>query len=448
VRLQLTGLASLFFGLALIFSNTAVSSEVKNNNGGFSLTPFSRVAVIGPIFDPLEANEVAKQAATAIATYVAVVNDTGEPTYFPANWILGGLEGTPTAETIEAAILRIPTPFVIDPNEPMSAANRKKVNVVEMCNSLFAQKALGVLPVVDGDDSTKIINGHIHATALPCEIAIYADEEGYIKVEMLNPEAIFTLFFTDVLFGEQMLDPDFAAAISELPSQVGNEIQTILQLALDQGGFEYVPQAMPLGPVYNSLEEVAETVAATPYQSPYVHFTYKKRNGADFSAADVTAVATSIINTLSLDGVHDPRLDRWLNVDDWRSARPAPLPIPGNLVIEACSPTNAIMALGLGMEHATALPCEMAIKALNLDGVDGNEKLMITYLDPHFMFSAMFSDAFGDLTQEELDAFMAMPPLVLEDLQTIVKVALYPVNLGFELNRPQQVYFDMLPNID
>lgn len=268
VRLQLTGLASLFFGLALIFSNTAVSSEVKNNNGGFSLTPFSRVAVIGPIFDPLEANEVAKQAATAIATYVAVVNDTGEPTYFPANWILGGLEGTPTAETIEAAILRIPTPFVIDPNEPMSAANRKKVNVVEMCNSLFAQKALGVLPVVDGDDSTKIINGHIHATALPCEIAIYADEEGYIKVEMLNPEAIFTLFFTDVLFGEHMLDPDFAAAISELPSQVGNEIQTILQLALDQGGFEYVPQAMPLGPVYNSLEEIAETVATTPYQSP------------------------------------------------------------------------------------------------------------------------------------------------------------------------------------
>jgi hypothetical protein len=134
-------------------------------------------------------------------------------------------------------------------------------------------------------------------------------------------------------------------------------------------------------------------------------------------------------------------------MDDWRSARPSALPVPGNLVIEACSPTNAIAAMGLGLHHATALPCEISVKAVNLDGEGGNEKVMISYLDPHFMFSALFSDAFDDLTEEELDTFLALPPLVLEDLQTIVKVAMYPVNLdGLALNRPVQVFFTMLPD--
>jgi uncharacterized protein (DUF302 family) len=316
-----------------------------------------------------------------------------------------------------------------------------------MCNPLFARKALGILPVVDDDPSSIITNGYIHATALPCEVAIYADEKGFIKIEMLNPEAIFTLFFTDVLFGDQMEDPVFAAAIQELPAQVNEEIKTIIQLALEQADIAYRPQAKPLGPKYHSLEQVAEVVEDTPFQSPYVHFTYKKRAGGDFTADEVTTIANSIIDTLSLDGVHDPILDYWLNMDDWRSARPSPLPVPGNLVIEACSPTNAIAAMGLGLHHATALPCEISIKAVNLDGIEGNEKVMISYLDPHFMFSALFNDAFKDLTDEELEAFLALPPLVLEDLQTIVKVALYPVNLdGLELNRPVQVFFDMLPD--
>jgi uncharacterized protein (DUF302 family) len=445
VRLGLRGLAALLAGLLLAVANTVLGAS-DNQNGGFSLTPFSRVAVIGPIDDPVEAYALSKDVATALATYVATVDDTQEPTNFDANWVLGGLEGEATAEAVEEAILRIPTPYVIDPAEAMSASNRKKVNVVEMCNPMFAQKALGILPVVDGDDSTKIVNGYIHATALPCEVAIYADEEGYIKIEMLNPEAIFTLFFTDVLFGDQMLDADFATAIQELPAVVNEEIKTVIYLALEQAGIAYKSQSNPLGPIYHSLDQIAETVANTPFQSPYVHFTYKKRRGGDFTSDEVKTIANSIITTLSLDGVHDAILNSWLNMDDWRSARPVPLPVPGNLVIEACSPTNAIAAMGLGLHHATALPCEISIKAVNLDGVGGNEKVMISYLDPHFMFSALFSDAFDDLTEEELETFLALPPLVLEDLQTIVKVAMYPVNLGgLELNRPVQVFFDMLP---
>jgi len=450
-RRHLTGPATLLFALAAAFSTAALGSDDEKGGVGFSLTPFSRVAVIGPYSDPAEAYDEAKAVATAIATYVATKNDTVEPTNFPANWILGGLEGDATEEAIEEAILRVPTPYVIDPDLPMSAENRKKVNIVEMCNPLFAKKALGVEPVVD---DIKIINGYIHAPALPCEVAIYAEEDDdddgavNVNVEMLNPEAIFTLFFTDVLFGEQMLDPDFAAAIQELPAQVNDEIRTIIKLALDGEGFPYVPQSKPLGPRYNSLEEVAKVVEETPYKSPYVHFVYEKRDGSDFSGTDTAEIAAAIIDTLSLDGIHHPGLDAQLNMDDWRSARPAPLPVPGNLVIEACSPANAIAAMGLGMDHATALPCEIAIKALNWDGVDGNETLMVTFLDPHFMFSALFSDAFDDLTDEELDAFMSLPTLVLEDLQTIVEHAFRPNNLTIKLTRPGQVFFDMLPGED
>jgi hypothetical protein len=188
-----------------------------------------------------------------------------------------------------------------------------------------------------------------------------------------------------------------------------------------------------------------------------VHFVYEKRGDRgdfDFSADDVSAVAAAIIDTLSLDGIHNRSLDAQLNIDDWRSARPAALPVPGNLVIEACSPTNAIAAMGLGMDHATALPCEIAIKALNWDGVAGNELLMVTYLNPHFMFSALFSDAFDKLTEDELDAFMELPSSVLGDLQTIVEQAVRANNLRpvgeqpIVLTRPEQVFFDMLPSAD
>jgi uncharacterized protein (DUF302 family) len=441
------GFASLLFGLTLLCTGTAFGAPDEDGDRAFLLTPFSRVALIGPIRDPIEADALAKKVATAIATYVATVNDTGDPTYFPANWILGGLEGTVTSEKIEEAILRIPTPFPIDPDLPVSATNRKKVNVVEMCNPVFASKALGVTPVVDGDPTSLIVNGYIHAPALPCEVAIYA-EGRFVKVDMLNPEAIFTLFFTDVLFGEQMLDPAFAGAIQALPAQVNDEIRTIIGLALEAEEINFRSQNRPLGPKYKSLEQVAEVVEEAPDESPYVHFTYKKKKGGDFTDLEVSAVAASIIATLSLNGVHDPDLDAQLNFDDWRSARPSPLLIPGkNHVIEACSPTNAIAALGLGLEHATALPCEIAVKSLNWDGAGGNEVLMITYLDPHFMFSALFSDAFKELTEDELEAFLDLPPLVLEDLQTIVKFALKKDNLGYALTKPEQVFFDMLPGL-
>jgi len=89
----------------------------------------------------------------------------------------------------------------------------------------------------------------------------------------------------------------------------------------------------------------------------------------------------------------------------------------------------------------------VSTKGLNLDGVVGNKTLMITYLDPHFMFSALFSDAFKALTEEELSDLLALPPLVLEDLQTIVGYALRPEALGYPLTPAEQVFYDMLPGL-
>ena len=436
LRCSKTRLAAMFFVIAAIVGGNTYAD--KKQYSKIHLTPFTNVATINAVTGPgginhVESDALAKEVATAIATYVDTVDDRSPPTEFPANWILGGLEGD---VTIEEAILRIPTPFVIDPDHPMSKTNRKKINVIEMCNPTFAKKAMGILPVVDGDDKTKIINGTIHAPALPCETAVYFDGTK-IQIDMLNPVAIFTLFFTDVLFGEQMLNPEFAQEIQALPVQVNDEIVTIIYAALEGAGVTFTEKHKPLGPKYQWLDEVVEEVANTPFESPFVHFTYTRVGDVKIDADYVKYIANTIVATASTDGTHDDDLNKQLNETDWRSARPHPLPIPGNQVIEMCSPTNAIKAMSTGMHHATALPCEVSVTA-----IEGGDKLLISYLDPHFMFNALFKDAFNQMSKEELAEFAALPPLVLEDLQTIVGYAL--TNLG-ELSEPEQVCYNMLP---
>jgi hypothetical protein len=432
----------MFFMIATILGGNAYAD--KKYGPKIDLTPFTNVATIHAVMGPNgidheESDLLAKKVANIIATYVAET-DTEEVLGTDSNWVLGGLEGPPTEAAIAEAILHIPTPFVIDPDLPMSAGNRKKVNVIEMCNKIFAKKALGLLPVVDGRADTKIVNGIIHAPALPCETAVYFDGKK-VRIDTLNPVAIFTLFFTDVLFGEQMQDPEFAQEIQELPAKVNDEILRIIYAALDGAEIKFAEKQKPIGPKYKWLDEVAEEVANTPYNSPFVHFTYEKV-GDKIDPAYVKHVAEMIIVAASTDGDHtaSPGLDTDLNEDDWRSARPGPLPIPGNQVVEMCSPTNAIKAMSTGMHHATALPCEVSVTA-----IEGGSKLLISYLDPHFMFNALFKDAFRHMSDEELAEFAALPPLVLEDLQTIVGYAITHAPLAGELINPEQVSYDMLP---
>jgi uncharacterized protein (DUF302 family) len=396
--------------------------------------------------DPVATYERARDIAVKIATFVAT-KDESDPTLGLAssNWVLGGApEGTGAdSALIEAAILDIPTPEPIDPNQPVSASNTKKVNVLELCNKTLASKALGVLPVVD---DIKVANGPLHATALPCEVAVYAGDRE-IRIEMLNAEAIFTLFFTDVLFGEQMMDPLFAEELQRLPAQVNAELPAIIYAALKEARVPFKVKDRAEGPQYRNQWDVIYAVLQSPFNAPYVHSTYSKSNGEAITEDDVATIAQAIVNTMTVNGqpgagVH-PELDDLLSPGSaWRSARPAPLTLPGNIkVIEGCSPLYAKQAMGTGLYHATALPCEIAV-AKAADG-----QLMVSFLDPNFMFNALFSDAFDTMTDAELAAFADLPKTVLSDLQTIVAytIAEELPALGIELTDPVPYYHDMFP---
>ena len=450
-------LSSLLFVNAAVFSGTAMADKGKSK----VFKPFETVATV-PAYkvkgkrDQWANHELAKEVAAAIGTYIAQYDESvqlGTDVIQGGNWVLGGVESTPDdpefADDIEAAILRIPTTELIDPSEAPSPSNTKKVNVMDVCNPTFAKKALGVTPIVD---DLYVTNGVIHATALPCEIVVYNDEKK-VLVEMLNPEAIFSLFFTDVLFGDQMQNPDFAAEMQALPAQVRSELHAIIYAALDEAGFQYKATVNPNGPKYKSIEDVIEVLENTEYQSPYVHFTYTKQGDSPlFTVADVANVAQTIIETATINGEPEAGIHDWASDDPydewylrpgsaWRSARPAPLLMPGgNRVIEMCSPKYAKMALDTGLYHAPALPCEIQVTK-----IEGDTKLFISYLNPHFMFNALFSDAFNKMTDEELDAFAALTADVLADLQTIVGYAVEEKLVGLELSEGEQVYYGMLP---
>ena len=497
-------LASLLLVFAAGFAGVAFADDDDDGDTGLgalddvalnpTLRPFSLVEIVPAVrvdreVDHELTDEKAYEVAFAIAKYVATTDETVELGTID-NWILGGFEGDPAEmteeeidEAVAAAILGIPTNYPIDPDDPESAM--RKVNLFEICNKTFAKKALGLSPVVEASEEGEAIyieNGYIHAPALPCEIAVYSDDEkDRIRVEMLNPEAIFTLFFTDVVFGDQMYDEDFAAAVQELPGTVNREIQSIIYAAVEDKGTQSkvsksvgsllrnvnenaeqskakthdgsktkgkrVTRVRPLGPKYTSLIDVAKVVAETEYESPYVHVVYTKSDATgelSFTQDEAQAVAQGMITVLEGDKAG---LD--LNFT-WKSPRPAPLPVPGNFLVEACSPENAKAAMDMGMYHATALPCAVSTRAQDYDG-DGIVELFVTYLNPHFMFNAMFSDAFSDLSEEAREGLEQWAADLLADLQTMMGAAIEDFDeaqVEFEVTGPDPVWFDMLPNID
>ena len=439
--------AGVIMGLSMTAGMSFAGQKPKADNGNI-MTPFAQIAKIQVVKDEhgninREATYIKAQAiATAIATYVATENDTTSG--FPADWILGGMEG---GTTIEEAILRIPSPELIDPENPDLGI--KKVNVMDLCNAYYAKQALGVAPIAGTDK--KVVNGYSHAPALPCEISTWNDDN-HIYIDMLDPNAIFSIFFTDVLVSADMqTDPDFAAAITALPVAVKSEIKTVVYNALDAAGYKYNTKDKAMGPKYKTVEDIFEVVAASPNTSPYKHVAYTKFDGTAFGPGETSAVAQAIINAMSIHGEDGAGSHGW-DVDSilsegssWRSARHLPLGLPGkpdkNWVIEACSPKYAKMAMGTGMHHATALPCEIAVQRVDLDGdVDGTtEALVISYLDPFFMFGAMFSD----MSDEEKAALGDVPGFIINDLQFIVQHALD--TSGTALNEGVQISYTMLP---
>jgi len=459
-------------GLAMAMGTTSALAGAPDKKQGFKqFTPVSRIAQMNVVrvkgkIDYTASYAKARAASVAVATYVARMKEAdqlGSDVITGIDWKLGGTsEGcistrTCTDHEIDEAVLRIPSPEPIDPNDAayladgtVTKANTKKANVLDFCNKKFASLAMGVTPITGSaaDGTGKyVVNGYSHAPALPCEVSIWLDDDK-IYVDMLDPSAIFTLFFSDVLFSEEMNDRDFRDALNAMPPQVKGEIQAIIYAALLEFDPEMKMLDKKIGPVYDSIESIIEVVEASTYNSPYMHMSYTKQDGGVFTEAESKGVAQTIINTLSTHedapGVHPTvineagdTLDSILSPkSSWRSARIAPISIPGkNHIIEACSPKYAKMAMGTGLSHVNALPCEITVKIIG-----GGSKLVVSYLDPDFMLKSMFAD----ISDEDKAKFGAIPGLIMTDLQAIVKAAL-EVNSGIAMNEGVQISYDMLP---
>lgn len=463
----LLGGAAAGLALALITPNALAG----NGNDDFAtVTPYNRIARLPVVKDANDqVDHVAtyakvKAAALALANYVALNKDVdvlGENVIKGDDWVLGGTSLacrktlSCTADEIKKAIIEIPTPQPINPYDAtylatgtVTEANTRKASVLDFCNEHFAKMALGVSPIV-GDK--KVVNGYSHTPALPCEVSIWNDDE-HIYVDMLDPNAIFSLFFTDVLFSVDMADPAFAEVISDLPPQVKSEIRAVVLHAMNEFDTKTKTVDKALGQKFLNMEQVIDVVANSPYQSPYLHIGYTKVDGAAFTATDSTAVTQAIINTMSVNGTptagQHPTVIDGVSLDSilspgssWRSAKATPMTLPGNNhVIEACSPKYAKMAMGTGVHHVTALPCEITVQIIDKDKNGTTETLVISYLDPHFMMNAMF----GDISEEEKIAFAPVTDSIMDDLQKIVDAAL-KVNSGIALNAGTRIQYNMLP---
>jgi len=442
-----------------MYGSDMAHGYAQRSHGFKPITPFSRIAKLPAVRNSdgsvnYEATYAkARAASVAIAAYVARMRESdmlGLDVIQGIDWKLGGTTSnclstrTCTDTEIDKAVLAIPSSDLINPTLPASAANTKKANVMDFCNEKYAKMALGVDPIID---NKKIVNGYSHAPALPCALSVWNDDK-HVYVDMLDPSAIFTLFFTDVLFSADMQDAAFADALNAMPPQVKSEITAIVHAALSAYDANMEIMDKKIGPVFRSMEQIVDTVAASPYQSPYLHMAYTKQDGGVFTEVESKAVAQAIINTLSTDankpGVHPTvidangsTLDSILSANSsWRSGRLEPITIPGNNhIIEACSPYFAKMALGTGLHHANALPCEITVKI-----IDGGSKLVVSYLDPAFMLNALFAD----ITDEEKAAFADIPGKIMNDLQAVVWAALR-FNSGIVMNEPSRIAYDMLP---
>ena len=423
------------------------ADKIPFGDGAFS--PYERVAVFPTVKDvngDLDHDATyAKVAelANTLGKWVANTDETTDPNgydYKGSNWILAGLE-SPTAVNafvdadVSHHILGIPTKLPINPNVAMSPANTKKVKVVEVCNSGYAGQALGVTNVGDlvpGDGlGAKVANGSYHATALPCEITIYNDENG-IYVDMLNPETIFTLFFTEVFSSPEMENVFFREAMMALPTQVKGEIYDMIYQAFE--GETYTKTNFKLGTIYSTMSAViATTDTANGGSEPYRHYTYTATDAnKEFTALDAKAIAAKIITVMTSDeegvvGVQEADLLALLPstvsgvAPAWRSGRLEPLKVPGgSYIVEACSPTYAKEALTTGEYHTPALPCEIAVTV----NPDNNNTIDVSFLNPEFMFGALFADGMAKMTADEIAGFNVIIDNINGDLKQIVDYAM------------------------
>jgi uncharacterized protein (DUF302 family) len=368
-------------------SNGDINQTIDINNSNdndnidhelYSVQPFLRVAELNGGWESVP------DIALLIAEYIDETNETsvlGADKY-PTNWVIAGAENG-----VENSILAVP--YTIEDN------STQKVKIVELCNKSYANMAMSA--------------GTYHAPALPCEIAIHS-ENNKTYVDILDPNAIFSLFFTD-------MPEENKEGLKTVASQVKTEIVGMIEASLTNSGKEFLSKDIALGPKYN--ENQFSTLYET--EKPYDIFNYSGDENKTFTQVDVNLVKDEILTYLGSEEA--PSTVAGLSVSDWRSPREDSLSIPGALIIEACSPIYAKMAISTGVHHATALPCEIGITV-----ADNNKTLQISYLNPNYMFKVLFADAFESMSNEEKILFSSLPITVLSDLKLIVNSAISDLN--------------------
>lgn len=416
---------------------------------GGSFSPYERVAVFPTVKKDdgtLDYEATYAKVAELANTFAKHVANVDEPTIQPdkfkgTNWILAGYETDETAtdENVKHHMLGIPTIYPVNPTLPMSPANTKKVKVVEICNAGYASKALGVVNV-GGEEGTKVANGTYHSTALPCEVTIYNDEKG-IYVDILNPETIFTLFFTEVFSSPEMENTAFKSEMLTLPTQVKEEIYTMIYNAFDSTEENYTKTDIKVGTLFTSMSQALATAdTANGGKEPYRHYTYISDNTKEFTSTDAKHIAERIIAVMTNDedanvGVQESALKALLPSDiagvtpSWRSGRLEPLKVPGgSYIVEACSPTYAKEALSTGEYHTAALPCEISVMV----NPDNNKSIDISLLNPEFMFGALFADSMASMSDTDKTDFNTIIGNINGDLKTIVDYAMEYNVTGFD----------------
>jgi len=431
---------------AIAASLVGVADEDKIPFGDGSFSPFERVAVFPTVkkadgtLDEVATYAKVTQLATTFAKYVANTDEpaTDSTKFKASNWIVGGIESGTTVNNFDDAtvqehgVLAIPTKLPIDSTIPVSKINTKKVALVEVCNSSYAGQALGVNNV-GGDTGDKVPNGIYHTTALPCEVSIYNDADA-IYVDMLNPETIFTTFFTEVFTDPVMANLDFRNAMMALPTQVKNEISDLIYNAFDGAGETYTKTQIKMGTIYSSMSKSFATAdTSNGGAEPYRHYTYTSDNTKEFTTLDAKAIAQKLIAVMTSDadglnvGIQETALKNVLPSTiaginpSWRSGRLEPLKVPGgSWIVESCSPVYAKEALTTGEYHTPALPCEIAVF---VNPEDPN-KIDISFLNPEFMFGALFADGMVDMSADQIAAFNTIIANINGDLKTIVDYAM------------------------
>lgn len=376
------GILSFLAGTAMAVSifTGCQSDDDNNNDTAAGVTPYERVAEISGDW-----TTDVPAIATAIANYV---DQTEENTTlgYPTNWIVGGDLNASGGSDIAAADRMLGIPKVYD-------GVTNKIKVIELCNKAYASQATGT--------------GRLHGPALPCEVSVHSDGSK-VYVDILNPEAIFTLFFADLSDTEK-------ASLKTVAETVKTEIRGMITAALDTTSYSYNTLSTAMGPSYATTGDLG----GAAYIDPYIVYNYTDPAITTFTGTDAKNVAIKIIEMLG-DDATPSQVEGISSGSSWRSARPYPLPIPNVQIVEACSPTYAKKATALGAEYATALPCEIGVM------VDENNAsvLKVSFLNPTFMFNIMFADAFSALSESERLEYSTLPDVVFSDLRLIVQAAI------------------------